>query len=263
MYWDGAVRIDTHAPYTGEAPASPGKEMIDTPAAGDTDFSAAANPEVFNDNAYSREAYNAVYSVIHALRAGNEGATAQVRIGSQDDRWKLEQALMDFCNGYTLPLRAVTPGLYDVFVVKPDREIARAYTEDFIKEVNSLSSDREKITAINNYLCDKIIYDPDEFSDINDIASSPVPVKGSCVSFAIAMNDLCRRANVICISVHGEHHYWNAVYCDGEWSFVDASLNDQFPARNKMLFSPTCRKQITDEDGMKFLQELLVPGSTR
>ena len=150
VYWNGAVQIDTHAPYTGEAPASTGKEMIDAPAAGDTDFSAAANPAIFS-GVYSREAYNAVYSVLCALKAGDETATAQIHIDDPADRWKLENALTDFSNGYTLSLRAVRSGLYEVYIVKPNREIAQKFTADFIAEVSALSSDREKILAIHNY----------------------------------------------------------------------------------------------------------------
>ena len=269
VYWNGAVQIDTHAPYTGEAPkkaetapASTGKEMIDTPAAGDTDFSATANQAVFS-GVYSREAYNAVYTVLTALRAGDETATATIHIDNQEDRWKLEQALAGLFNGYTLSLRGVENGVYEVYVVKPDREIANQYTADFVRELNALPTGREKVIAVNNYLCDKVIYDPNKYAGLNDIASASSPVYGNCASFATAMNELCAKAGVPCIKVHGEHHYWNCVFCDGVWSYTDVSLNDQAAARNKLLFSPTSRKQIADIDGVRFLQELLIPGSTK
>lgn len=262
VYWNGAVQIDTHAPYTGEAPADTRKEMIDTPAAGDTDFSAAANPEIFT-GAYTREAYNAVYTVLAALRAGDETAAATIHIDNQEDRWKLEQALAGLSNGYTLSLRGVENGVYEVYVVKPDREIANQYTADFVREVNALPTDREKVIAINDYLCDKVIYDPDKYAGLNDIASAASPIYGNCASFAAAMNELCAKAAVPCIKVHGEHHFWNSIYCDGVWSYTDASLNDQTAARNRMLFSDTARKQIEDMEGVRFIQELLIPGSTK
>ena len=262
VYWNGAVQIDTNAPYTGEAPAETGKEMIDTPAAGDTDFSAAANQAVFK-GAFSHEAYNAVFSVITALRAGDETATAQVRISNQDDRWRLENALTDYSNGYTLSLRAIESGLYEVFAVKPDREMAERYTAGFIAEVNALATDREKIVAINNYLCDHILYDPDAYTSMNEIAAADTPVRGNCASFANAMNELCAKAGIPCIKVHGEHHYWNYVYCDGAWTFTDASANAQVSGRDYILFSPSHPKQIGDGDGVRFLQELLIPGSTK
>ena len=256
VYWNGAVQIDTHTPYTGEAPASA------APTAGNTDYSAAANPEVFKD-AFSREAYNAVFSVISALRAGDETATAQVRISNQDDRWRLENALSDYSNGYTLSLRAIRSGLYEVFAVKPDREIAERYSADFVAEVNALDTDREKIIAINNYLCDHILYDQNAYTSMNEIAAADAPVRGNCASFANAMNELCAKAGIPCIKVHGEHHYWNYVYCDGAWTFTDASANTFVSGRDFILFSPTYPKQIGDEEGVRFLLELLVPGSTK
>lgn len=262
VYWNGAVQIDTHAPYTGEAPTGTGTETISTPADGTADFSAAANEAVFT-GAFTREAYNAVYSVITALRAGDEAAAAQVYIGNQEDRWRLESALADYSNGYTLSLRAVESGLYEVYAVKPDREIAEEYTAGFIAEVNALPSSREKIIAINNYLCSHILYDPAAYASLNEIAAADAPVRGNCASFANAMNELCVKAGIPCIKVHGEHHYWNYVYCNGAWTFTDASANAQVSGRDYILLSPSHPKQIGDEAGVRFLQELLVPGSTK
>ena len=53
------------------------------------------------------------------------------------------------------------------------------------------------------------------------------------------------------------------LYVDGNWSYTDASVNDQVSSRAALLFSNTTRKQIDDPAGLRFLQELLVPGSTK
>ena len=69
VFWDGAVQIDSTAPYTGEAPtneqaAEP--EIASLPSAGTTDYSLAANPNAFS-GVYTREAYNAVFTVLEGL----------------------------------------------------------------------------------------------------------------------------------------------------------------------------------------------------
>ena len=228
----------------------------------EVDYSAQANPSVFS-GVYTREAYNAAYTVLAGLRNGDETVTAPLCIGFQEDRWKLENMLGNLSNGYTLSLRGIEgKGMYEIYVVKPDREIARQYTAGLIAEVNALSSDREKVIRLNEYLCDKIIYDAKKSADLNEIASSANPVYGNCGTFASAMNDLCAHVGVPCVRVFGENHSWNIIYCSGEWSYTDTSLNDQSSGHNRMLFSSTTRKQIEDPAGVKFLQELLVPGST-
>ena len=87
-------------------------------------------------------------------------------------------------------------------------------------------------------------------------------MNGSCGAFADALNYLCGRLGIPCISVHGESHFWNAAYCDGEWSYVDVSLNDQVGGHDYLLFADSTKKQSSDPEAIRFLKELLAPGST-
>ena len=266
VFWDGAVQIDSTAPYTGEAPtneqaAEP--EIASLPSAGTTDYSLAANPNAFS-GVYTREAYNAVFTVLEGLKRGDDSVTAPLYIATQEDRWKLENMLGNLSNDNTLSLRGIAgQGMYEIYVVKPDRELTRQNTAELIAEVSSLPSERDKVIRLNEYLCDRIIYVPKQSQGVNDVTSSEQPVYGNCITFARAMNDLCARSGIHCMRVSGEHHTWNLIYCDGTWGYYDGSYNDQTPNHMGILFSDTPSKQIEDPAGIRFLQELLVPGSTK
>ena len=259
VYWDGSVQVDSSRPYTGEAPA---EKESGQPGASET-CSSQANPEIFT-GLYTRELYDAAAAVIAELKNGNEEASAPLTIVDQADRWKIEVALSCMANGYTLSLRDVEgPGAYELYVVKPDRTVARQYTEELIQEVLTLSTDREKVIALNNYLCEKAYYDRYQTPGINTIASAESPVPANCAAFSMAMNDLCRCVGIPCVKVYSADHFWNAVYCDGEWSFVDVSQNALSSTHASALFTQTTRKQIEDPALLLFLKELLVPGSTK
>ena len=79
VYWDGAVRVDSGAGYTGEAPSDsaripdvspePLSSREEASYGNAIDYSAYANPDVFT-GVYSREAYNAAYEVWQGLKQG-------------------------------------------------------------------------------------------------------------------------------------------------------------------------------------------------
>ena len=267
VYWDGAVQIDTTAPYTGEAPkavqpaATPEPIQEPKPQPNPTiesiDYSAAVNPEVFC-GPYTREAYNAAYTVLR-----DHSATGIVHYTGDADRQQLENLLAELANGTTLSLRGIGDGAYEVYAHTMDWSIADKATEDFIREASGLSTDREKVIRVNDWICDHMIYNPKKVVGVNEVASSPSPVEGNCSSFARMMNYLCGRLGIPCIRVHGESHYWNLLYVDGVWSYTDASVNDQVSSRAALLFGDTPRKQIDDPAGLRFLQELFIPNSTR
>ena len=252
VYWDGAaVQIDSTAPYTGEAPEVK-----------QTDYSTAANPAVFTD-LYTREFYNAAHVVREAAKIGDLSRFESFHISAGQDRWRLEGALGDIADSVTLTTEATDPhGGYKVHAIKTDRSAADAATDALIRKANALSSDKEKVRLFNEYLCEKISYDGKTLVGINEISMSQYPVNGSCAAFSAALNYLCGKVNIPCIRVHGESHFWNAVYCDGAWSYVDVSLNDQVSGHAGLLFSQTPPKQSSDPEAVRFLEELLVPGST-
>ena len=254
VYWDGtAVQIDSGKPYTGKAPQGEQAEQIN--------YSAETNPAVFNGN-YNREVYNAAYTVLEAVKQGDLRQRESVHLESQEDRWRLETALADLANGVTLSLEAKGSGVYEVYAHKVDTAVADAATNDLIQQASKLRTDKEKVRLLNNYLCDKIEYDGKTYASINEIAAAPSPVNGSCGAFADALNYLCGRLGIPCFSEHGESHFWNAVYCDGEWSYIDVSLNDQVSGHDYLLFADSTKKQSSDPEAVRFLKELLAPGST-
>ena len=254
VFWDGAVQIESGAPYTGEAPASVMHQDS-------VDYSAAVDPAVFT-SVYTREAYNAAYEVLAGVRAGDLSRTGTVHFVSTSDRQKYENLIGELANGITLSVRWISDETYEVYAHKMDWSAADTATEEVIQEARKLPTDREKVVYLNEWLCEHLIYNPKAFASVIKIATSDEAVEGSCASFACAMNYLCGRLGIPCVQVSGESHGWNSIFVDGVWSYTDASLNDQVSDDEAMLFAPTARKQISDSAGLRFLQELLVPGST-
>lgn len=263
VYWDGAVQIETGAAYTGQAPVSttvtpePKTEVMSR-----TDYSAAANPEIFT-GFYSREAYNAAYEVLAATRAGDFAKRVPVCFSSYSDRQKFEHLLVNLANGTTLSINDCGDNMYEIYSIKVDRTSADMVTAELIREVSQMRTDKEKVSRLNEWICDHIIYNPKVFVGANEIAEALEPPDGNCASFASMMNYLCGRLGIPCIVVSGESHSWNMICVDGEWSYTDVSLNDQVYDHAYLLFDDTPPKQPNNPEGQQFLMEILVPGSTK
>ena len=155
----------------------------------EVDYSAQANPSVFS-GVYTREAYNAAYTVLAGLRNGDETVTAPLCIGFQEDRWKLENMLGNLSNGYTLSLRGIEgKGMYEIYVVKPDREIARQYTAGLITEVNALMPQMAFAESIEDYGGNVNVMirsqPPHEYLDVNR-GGTTIPLSGRIWSYITA-----------------------------------------------------------------------------
>ena len=246
VYYDGAVQIESEKPYTGEAPV---KE--------------AANPGVFTE-LYTREAYNAVIGVLEGVRQGDLTRKGIVHIADSQDAQRFRTLIGYLSNGVCLNLRWTgQEGEYEVYASKADRDAADQAVDALIREVTAMKTDKEKVLRLNDWLCDRMVFNSNIESTVNEIAASPTPVEGNCSSFARMMSYLCGRAGIPCMRVYSENHCWNLIYADGVWSYTDASLNDQVSGHDALLLSPTARKEILDIPGTKFLQEILVPGSAK
>lgn len=274
VFWDGKnVQVVSDAEYTGQPPAEIDPLMRDTPesevretagtpeADSGTDFSLFVSPEVFTEQ-YHREAYNAVYQVLLGITSGDLSQTATVHFENPGDRQEFENLLVGIANGTTISLRGAGEGTYYVYAHMVDREAAKMGTDELVSQASRMHTDREKVALLNNWICDHMSYNTRAFTDVNDVATSQTPVEGRCTCYARVMNYLCGRIGLPCISVYGDSHCWNAIYADGEWSYTDVSLNDQVYDRAGVLLSPNSPKRISDPSGFRFLQELLVPGST-
>lgn len=146
VFWDGAVQIESSAPYTGEAPTSETHQDF-------VDYSAAVDPAVFT-SVYTREAYNAAYEVLAGVRAGDLSRTGTVHFDDVKDCQQYQIQLAELANGTTLSLRSLSSDAYEVYAHEVDRRAAEIATEDFIYEVKKLSTDTEKIVRVNEWLCE-------------------------------------------------------------------------------------------------------------
>ena len=264
VYWDGsAVQIQSGVPYIGEGPsgaAAQPEPSVEAPSV--TDYSAAANPEIFS-GIYTREAYNAAYEVLAATRVGDFSKTAEVFYADYSDRQKFENLLGDLSNGTTLSMRASGNDVYEIYAIKVDRTPADTATLELLREARQLHTDREKVILLNEWICEHMIYNPKVVVGPNEIATASEPVEGNCSSYARMMNYLCGRLGIPCIVVSGESHSWNMIWTDGAWGYTDVSYNDLVYDHAGILFDDTAPKQPSNPDGNRFLMELLVPGSTK
>ena len=263
VYWDGAVQIQRGMPYTGEAPTGAiiqPEPVLETPS--ETDYSAAATPEIFT-GIYTREAYNAVYEVLAATRAGDFTKTAKVSFADNNDRQNFENLLINLANGTTISMRACGIGIYEIYAIKVDRAAADTAVVDLLNEARQLNSDRERVILLNEWICEHMTYKSGVFVGPNQVAEALEPIGGNCVAYATMMNFLCGRLGIPCIEVFGENHSWNIIWVDGAWGHTDVSCNDLASDHAAILFSDTPPKQNSNPEGNRFLMEVLIPGSTK
>ena len=263
VYWDGAVQIQRGMPYTGEAPAGATAQpepVLEPPSEGD--YSMAANPEIFTGY-YTREAYNAAYEVLTAARAGDFSKTATVYFADYSDRQSFENLLANLANGTTLSMRGCGNSMYEIYAFTVDRDAADAAVAELLNEARQLNTDREKVSLLNEWICEHMIYKSGVVVGPNQIATASEPVEGNCSAYGCIMNYLCGRLGIPCIEVYGENHCWNMIWADGAWGYTDVSYNDLTYDHAGILLSDTPPKQLNDPDGNRFLMELLVPGSTK
>ena len=261
VYWDGSVEIQSDQPYTGEAPPASEGAPEENRNANQLDYSQYANPDVFTE-AYTRDAYNAAYYVLSGVSYGDLSRTGTVHFDVYGDRQQFENLLVGIANGVTLSVEDVGEKTYAVYAHEMDWSTADAATDELIREVQALT-DREKVRRLNEWICAHMTYDPKKTAGVNEVATANAPVSGECISYARMMNYLCARAGIPCIKVFGESHCWNLIYTDGEWTYTDVSLNDQVSGHSALLCGASPAKQLDDPAGVRFLQELLVPNSTR
>lgn len=261
VYWDGSVEIQSDQPYTGEAPPASEGAPEENENADPLDYSTKVNPTVFTE-AYTREAYNAAFFVLSGVSDGDLSRTKTVHYDVYGDRQQFENLLVGIANGVTLSVEDAGEKSYAVYAHKMDWATADAATDELIREVQALT-DREKVRQLNEWICAHMVYDSKSTVGVNEVAAASAPVSGECISYARMMNYLCARAGIPCIKVFGEGHCWNLIYTDGEWTYTDVSLNDQVYGHSALLCGSSPAKRLDDPAGVCFLQELLVPNSTR
>lgn len=92
--------------------------------------------------------------------------------------------------------------------------------------VNSSMTEKEAITAINNYTCNLINY---ELSQDNALTAFQTG-KGNCSAYARVFAMMCRQVGISCDYVcgfgNGGSHAWNKAYIGGVGYWVDPCWND-------------------------------------
>lgn len=248
------------------------------------DFSQQANPAIFT-GCYSRGWYNAIRQSIvdrETILAGNDDDNfnpgylyAHTLAPSQPEAdFDAFCSVLGHINGvydYYLGAEPYTKNQYEFpgYTIIKVQEIASA------QEVLSLiqpkltslegRTDREKVLAFNDYLCDLLDYGKENKGSLQDIFTPhTAPVYGVCANYTRAFAFLCGAANIPCIIASSEsgNHSWNEVYVDGQWLTVDVTYNDAISGRNYYLLSTDAAFEDTMPQASQFAKELLVPGST-
>jgi len=136
--------------------------------------------------------------------------------------------------------------------------------------VKDSMSDKEKVTALNNWITKNAEYDYDALAGLEETGSIPdeyahawtakgilVDGIGVCASYAYAFNALANAAGVETVVINGDvkeggAHAWNKVKVSGKWRAVDPTWNDS-PVANEFLMitdkqftGPSARVQGTE-----------------
>lgn len=289
---DTPAVTSTPAPVTSSPIADGSGAVYDTPITSKEltgisrsreDFSQQANTEIF-DSVYTREAYNAVRQTIvdrDKILTGNNSngfnlnyayayttATEETKkamsrpLARMSLTYSYIETFEPYVQMYELGV-AKYPGYFVVKVVDNSKADVDSAILGFLDSLKIMSTDKEKIMAINNYICDRMEFDATASASLSEVFTSDKKVKGQCASFSMAFRYLCGKADIPCIGVASSDHAWNLVYADGKWGHVDVSLNAQSSTRATMLLTETARKTDENPKATQFAQELLVPGSTK
>lgn len=253
------------------------------------DFSQQANQSIFT-GIYTRGAYNAIRQSIvdrDKILPGNDGEGfnpyyAYANFIDKDyipgeNELGTTMALVSFTlwgrissyYSYTFGVEPYVKGYYNYYgygIVKAYKnsflETANAATDSLINEISSLS-DREKVIKLADVICDRLTYGESiSGNSLYEIFTSETPLKGICSTFSGVFLYLCQRANIPCITVSDYNHAWSIVYVDNEWLVVDVT-NYSTARSMKWMLTKTYINQDDSPNETKFLQEVLVPNSTK
>lgn len=291
VYWDGsAAQIVSGKPYTGQLPIPTA-----VPA-----HSTQANPEVFAGY-LTAEVYDTIREAVLTKQNTSFGSAVSGFIGLRwDDKEGLKRAEEETQQinavlaalgpypGYELILSDAADQYLCQVRYSENMASAAEHTKDFVASLEGLS-DREKIKQIAWYVCDRIAYDKACYAWPDEVLAQDGVTHGACMSYAYSFQFLCNQAGIPCVFKHGGNHQWNTVYAEGRWWDVDVTADDcdevifttsgsvesnERPVDGtddfREQFYVTADGVLRDEESspnedpeiVKFVQEVLVPGST-
>lgn len=272
VYWDGSVRIDSTAPYTGEAPAVPDNEPEPVQTEPLPDWSSAVSASVF-DPIYTREAYNMFRQSIEdsgRILSGADYAFRSAQL-SEATRSAMRDVAAAIGNWPVYSLKTGLDGSSHVSVKYTDsyREAAD-YCAPVVQNLGGLS-DTAKAEELAFFLCDQMTYRSDATATPRTALVSDAVSAGNCMSYAHNFMFLCNLADIPCILIHSANHQWNQIYVGGSWwnvdvSALDAGDNPAIRSYQTILYQDAEMQnsmyQQTQPALTVFAKELLVPGST-
>lgn len=246
------------------------------------DFSRQANPAAFAGS-YTRGWYNALRQTIldtDEILAGNDEkgfnprylyAHTRVAWAPSEDFHLFSEVLGRIYGYYHYHVGgepyAQNPYEYPGYItVEVEWNWANPAALAFIRpELESLAgkTDREKIYALNEYLCDLMAYGKSASGSEQIFSRHDQPALGVCAQYATAFSFLCTAADIPCIIVTSETHAWNQVYVEGRWRTVDVTNNDASYNRDAYLLCDDEPGRDALPQATLFAKELLAPGSTQ
>ena len=127
-----------------------------------------------------------------------------------------------------------------------------------------MSSDREKVKYLNDYLCTLLTHDRKSTAGVTrTFAPHTGELEAACGSYAKAFKFLCSAADIPCITISTTNHTWNLVYVDNQWLHVAVAYNDHNNTDSMLLAESYPNHTDKAPEATAFLKELLVPGSTK
>ena len=248
VYWDGAVRIDSSAPYTGEAPAAQVKSTE------------ATNSTVFN-GVYTEEAFLALRKVVRGAECSDEIFMTQKTF----EAMQRAAAAISEWPGYQVNRNADGNAYFSARYSSAYEEAA-AYCQPFIENLAGLS-DRDKVRQCAYFICDRLTYDAGKSPSPRTVLVSDAVSRGNCMGYAHNFKFLCDMTGIPCIFTHSDVHQWNQVYVEGHWWHVDVCAMDTGDDPTTRQYSPVLYKTVqgasyqqTEPELTAFAREVIVSG---
>ena len=132
---------------------------------------------------------------------------------------------------------------------KVDKDV-KGYSDevdDILDEIiTGKMTDREKITAVNNYMCDNYEYAKPILPSDHSFHAMLDDGTGVCQAYASLFHIMMLKLGITDELIAGEAtstpwgssreaHMWNRVFLDNEWLYVDVTWNDGSSERDKFL----------------------------
>lgn len=150
-----------------------------------------------------------------------------------------------------MPTPASTPAPEPTPEVQGDYDVGSVYgprlTKQELAKVNSAvkaalkdriragMSEKEKLVALVDYLCDACTYADSYKGNANNAYGALIEGKAQCSGYARAFKALCDGAGIVCHYVHAAsddpinpNHQWCMVEYGGQWYHLDPQLIDDY-----------------------------------